>query len=82
MKDKKELSKQDQEVILKIKELIPTAPHFWASAIAGKMKKSDDSIYAYVRGDKGIRRGHHKEVLKQLKKLIEDETDRTKDLLK
>ena len=72
---------QDKEVIEKIKELIPSAPAYWAKAIAGKMKKSDDSVYAYVRGDKGIRQGHHKEVLRLIKIMVEEEKQRTENLL-
>ena len=82
MNNKKILSEQDQAVISKIAELIPMAPNFWAKALAALMKKSEDSVYAYVRGDRGIRKGYHKDVLRLLKKMTEDETERTNKLLK
>ena len=65
----------------KIKELIPQAPPDWADTIAAMMDKSTDSIYAYARGNRGIRAGYHKEVLRILKELVAEENKRTKDLL-
>jgi hypothetical protein len=70
-----------EEIIEKIKELIPQAPSYWADSIAGKMNKSTDSVYAYARGDRGIRAGYHKEVLRLLKELVAEENKRTKELL-
>lgn len=70
-----------EEIIEKIKELTPQAPPDWADKIATQMVKSVDSVYAYARGDRGIRRGYHKEVLRILKELVAEENERTKELL-
>ncbi|OFX52412.1 MAG: hypothetical protein A2066_21695 [Bacteroidetes bacterium GWB2_41_8] len=69
------------EIIERIKELIPQAPPDWADTIAAKMGKSSGAVYAYARGDRGIRKGYHKEVLAQLKELVAEENERTKELL-
>ena len=75
------MKEQDKEVLQKIKELIPQVPAYWATVVSSKMGKSADSVYAYVRGTKGIRAGYHKEVLRLLKELVTDENKRTEKLL-
>ena len=57
-------------IIQKISELIPEAPHDWAKIIAKKMGKTEVSIYAYARGERGLRRGYPLQLLKHLNKLI------------
>jgi len=74
------LEKKD-EVLEKIKELIPKAPANWKESIAARMEKSIESITKYVAGDRGLRRGYHKEVLRILKELVAEENERTKKLL-
>lgn len=70
-----------EEILTKIKELIPQAPANWAETIASKMGKSTDSVYCYVRGQRGIRKGQHKEVLKLLKELVLIEQAETQKLI-
>jgi hypothetical protein len=45
------------------------------------MGKSQNSIYAYARGERGVRRGMHKEVFKILSRLVEQKKAETKSLL-
>jgi hypothetical protein len=65
----------------KIKELIQLAPANWAKTISQKMGKSEDSVYAYVRGTRGLKKGYHKEVLRLLKIMVEKEQAETKKLI-
>ncbi|HKI90118.1 MAG TPA: hypothetical protein VKA38_13900 [Draconibacterium sp.] len=57
-------------IIRKISELIPEAPHDWAKIIAKKMGKTEVSIYAYARGERGLRRGYPLQLLKHLNELV------------
>jgi hypothetical protein len=63
----------NNEILQKISELIKNAPDTWAETIAIKMGKSVNSVYAYARGDRGLKKGYHKEVLKFLKEIIASE---------
>jgi len=70
------------EILKRIKELIPDAPYFWKETIATKMGKSTESVTKYVTGGRGMKVGHHKEVLRLLKEIVEEENQRIKKLLK
>lgn len=69
------------EVLEKIKELIPKAPASWKESIADRMGKSIESITKYVAGGRGMKSGYHKDVLMHLKQLVAEEDERTKELL-
>jgi predicted transcriptional regulator len=69
------------KIIEKIKELIEEAPEDWAKQIAKLMNCSEESVYAYARGDRGSRTGNHKTVLEHLKTLVDQENRRLKKLL-
>lgn len=69
------------EIIKKISELIPLVPDTWADTIAARMGKSTQSVYAYARGDRGTRKGYHKDVLRFLYEIIENEKRETQKLI-
>lgn len=69
-----------EKVIEKIQELIPSAPSKWAELVAEKMGKSKSMVREYARGDKGLRTGGPIEVLKHLKTIIREETERIDEL--
>lgn len=75
-------SEKDIEILGRIQELLLEAPSFWKDAIAAKMGKSTESITKYVVGGRGLKAGHHKEVLRLLKEIVEKENKRVNDLLK
>ena len=70
------------KILEKIQELVPQAPDDWAVRISEIMGKSRESIYAYARGDKGVRKGYPREVLRHLIDIIDEETRKTEKLLK
>jgi len=76
-----DIKNQKDAVLEKIQELIPQAPECWKSVIASKMGRSIESINKYVDGTRGINKGQHKEVLRLLKILVEEENLRVKKLL-
>lgn len=82
-KSKRVLQKSEKkdEVLEKIKELIPKAPASWKETIAASMGKSTESITKYVAGGRGMKSGYHKDVLRLLKELVSEENERTKKLL-
>ena len=61
-----------QFIINRISELIPTVNKDWAEVIGRKMQKEPGTIRAYARGKRGVRSGHHLQVLKHLKTLYEE----------
>lgn len=61
------------EVLKSIKELILVAPDNWADLVAAKMGKSPASVWYYVRGKRGIKKGYHKDVLMFLTEVINDD---------
>ena len=71
-----------EEVLQAIKEMIKYAPADWAQQVATEMGKTKASVYAYAKGDRGVRRGMHIAVLTILKKIEETEQARTQELLK
>lgn len=71
----------DEKVLAEIKKLIPQAPSCWVDVIASKMGKSKESIVKYARGERSIRKGYHKEVLRYLIVLVEKEKEKTRELL-
>ena len=71
----------EKEILNKISELIKKVPDTWANTIAGRMGKSVSSVYAYASGERGIRKGKHKEVLRILIELAENEQAETKQLI-
>lgn len=70
-----------EQVLTKIKELIPQAPADWAQKIAKELDKSVDSVYSYANGTRGLRRGYPQKVLASLKKMIEEKQTETKMLI-
>nr|WP_319570224.1 hypothetical protein [uncultured Draconibacterium sp.] len=72
---------EKQELLTRIAELIKKAPADWVETAAREMKKSEQSIYAYARGDRGVRQGKHKEVYKILTRLVEQSEKEIKELL-
>jgi hypothetical protein len=73
-------NKTDNLITQKIAEQIPHAPHDWAKRIAKKMGKTEVSIYAYARGERGMRRGYPLELLKHLNKLIVEKKQKIEKL--
>lgn len=67
------MTKNDIDILQKIKELIPQAPGYWVDVISSKMKRTRASVYYYANGERGIRKGCHKEVLRLLMELVEKE---------
>lgn len=65
-----------------IKERINEAPHDWAKIIAERMGKSVESVYAYCRYDRGIKRKYPREVLRHLNQIIEQDKKETQIILK
>jgi len=63
----------NEDVLQKISELIPQAPGYWVDVISAKMKVTRASVYYYVNGQRGLRKGRHLEVLRLLIELIEKE---------
>jgi len=45
------------------------------------MGKSVASVYAYARGEKGMRKGYPREVLKHLNQIIKEDQNETKKVL-
>ena len=80
-KEKSVLSGKDKLVIDRIRELLPDAPSYWVDLVAKKMRRTTDSVYAYVRGDRGIKKGQHKEVLRLLKGIVDKTLKEDEDLL-
>jgi|GEM_PF-7105784 len=70
-----------EQLISKIQEKMPEAPHNWAEIVAEKMGKSVASIYAYARGEKGMRKGYPREVLRHLNQIIEEDKNETLKVL-
>lgn len=60
------------KVIQAINEKRKEAPTDWAEQISVKMNKSVESIWAYARGERGIRSGFHIEVLNHLNIILEE----------
>lgn len=69
-------------VLVRIQELIPLAPSNWAEIAAREMGKSTNSIYAYSTGRRGMKKGYHKEVLRIINRLVEEEQAEIKKLIK
>ena len=61
------------EILKSIKELISVAPDNWADLVAAKMLKSPASIWYYARGKRGLKKGYHKDVLRILTDVINDD---------
>jgi hypothetical protein len=70
-----------EQLIKTIQEKMPEAPHNWAEIVAEKMGKSVASVYAYARGEKGMRKGYPREVLKHLNQIIKEDQNETKKVL-
>lgn len=75
-----EISDSDKLILQQISELIKQAPGYWADVLKGKMKVTRAAVYYYSRGERGLKKGLHKVVLKLLIELIENE-ERVKDRL-
>ena len=71
----------NEQVLNRIKELIPQAPTDWIERTASEMGKSTDSVYAYCGGRRGLKKGQHKEVLRILNRLVEEEQAETIKLI-
>lgn len=69
------------DVITKIKELLPKAPPNWAFVISGRMKNTPDMVRRISKGQRGMRKGLHRHVLKHLIELIEKEQDTNSKLI-
>ena len=80
-KEQLDIKNLKDAILEKIQELIPEAPECWKSIIASKMGRSIESINKYVDGTRGINKGQHKEVLRLLKIVVEEEKLRVKKLL-
>lgn len=63
----------NEEIFKSIKELILLAPDYWADVVAAKMGKKRGAIYYYANGQRGLRKGYHKDVLRYLTELINEE---------
>lgn len=74
------MTQNDIDILQKIKELIPQAPGYWADVISSKMKRTLASVYYYANGERGIRKGCHKEVLRLLIELVEKENKNVRKL--
>lgn len=70
-----------EQLIKTIQEKKCRAPHDWAVLVAKKMGKSVPSIYAYARGEKGMRKGYPREVLRHLNQIIEKDKNETLKVL-
>jgi len=69
------------DILNKIRELIPDAPDDWIQRISKVLGVAESTIYSYANGTRGRRNGGTKKVLIELKKLVEDETKNTKQLI-
>lgn len=69
------------KILAQIAELIPQAPEFWMDAIAGRMDKKRTSIFYYAKGERGMRKGYHEEVLLHLTDLVEKEKERKNSVI-
>lgn len=67
-------------VLEKIQKLLNDAPHDWAERIAERMGKCAGSVYAYSTGVRGIRKGYHIEVLRQLTEMVKEKEREIKKL--
>jgi hypothetical protein len=67
-------------VLEKIQKLLNNAPHDWADRIAAKMGKGTGSIYAYSKGERGVRRGYPVEVLRHLTEMVKEKEKEIKKL--
>ena len=79
--EEKKVLTDDEKVLAEIKKLIPQASTYWIGVIAKKMGKSHETIKKYARGERGMRSGCHKEVLRYLIDLVEKEKEKTRELL-
>ena len=61
----------DLKVIQSINQKRKEAPSDWAEQISVKMNKSVESVWAYARGERGIRSGFHIQVLNHLNTILE-----------
>lgn len=76
-----DIKNQKDAILEKIQELIPEAPEYWKNIVATKMGRSIESVNKYIDGSRGIKSGQHKEVLRLLKVLVEEEKLRVEKLL-
>ena len=60
------MEQNTQQVVRKISELKEQVPSDWAERISEKMGKSPESVWAYARGERGVRKGCHLQVLRYL----------------
>lgn len=77
----KQITQNSNDLVLeKIQKLLNDAPHDWAERIADKMGKCPGSVYAYSKGERGLRKGYHIEVLKQLTEMVKEKEREIKKL--
>lgn len=63
-----------KQIVKKINVLKTQVPRNWAGKVAERMNKSIPCVYAYSRGERGVKSGYPLQVLKHLL-TIKEETE-------